>query len=325
MVSEYRGGSIKATFKCSKGHFWITSPRKVIEGSGCHHCSKEKSHLAKELIDKRLASRGIKIISTYKDSKTPSEFECSLGHRWFSNAGPVLLGRGCPHCSGNARLTKDAVNKRLADRGFRIIGDYISALEKTLFECPNGHQWEARPANILNGQGCALCANNQILSKEIVNERTFSRGIKLIGEYSSSKEKALFQCKEGHEWMAVPSNVLFGRGCPICADTAFKFDEPADLYFLRIEHELLDAPIYKIGISKNTQQRIRDLRKYRPNTRITLQGALHFSLGRDAREMEKFLHQTYADYQYFDELDLLESGYTELFILDVWARESTAN
>lgn len=322
MVTEYAGAKTKGTFRCSKGHFWITPPRKVLEGSGCHHCSRERSYLSPEVISQRLAARGIKLLSAYKDAKTPTEFECRSGHRWISNAGPVLLGRGCPHCSGNARLTKDQVNERLSDRGYRLIGEYKSAQEKAEFECPNGHRWEAQPANILNGQGCALCATNQQLTKEIVNERTSERGIQLLGEYISSKEKALFQCKEGHQWMAVPSNVLFGRGCPICSDTGFKFEQPADLYFLKIEHRELAAPIYKVGISKNTRQRINDLKRLRPDTKITLQGTLHFSLGRDAREMEKFLHTIYADHQYFDELDLLDSGHTELFSVDVWEAES---
>lgn len=41
--------------------------------------------------------------------------------------------------------------------------------------------------------------------------------IEVIGRYINAKTKILHKCKlDGCEWYAIPSNVLNGRGCPIC-------------------------------------------------------------------------------------------------------------
>jgi len=48
------------------------------------------------------------------------------------------------------------------------------------------------------------------------NEGIKHRGLKCIGGYRKQKDKAKYQCAEGHEWYATPDNVFRGRGCPIC-------------------------------------------------------------------------------------------------------------
>jgi len=56
------------------------------------------------------------------------------------------------------------------------------------------------------------------LTKEVVNERLFSRGLLLIGEYSYRRKASLFRCKNGHEWMTTPNILLMGHGCPRCSN-----------------------------------------------------------------------------------------------------------
>jgi len=119
-----------------------------------------------------------------------------------------------------AKLTKEIVNQRLEGRGIRLVGHYDSAMKKTLFQCPEGHEWEARPDNVMNDRGCPHCAGLAPLSKEIVNDRIADRGISLIGDYTTARTKALFRCPEGHEWMAAPSDVMKGNGCLTCAGKA---------------------------------------------------------------------------------------------------------
>lgn len=39
-----------------------------------------------------------------------------------------------------------------------------------------------------------------------------------LGEYVDSNTKILFKCKKcGNEWLAKPTNILFGKGCPNCS------------------------------------------------------------------------------------------------------------
>jgi hypothetical protein len=52
------------------------------------------------------------------------------------------------------------------------------------------------------------------LTKEIVNERIYERGISLIGEFTYSRIKSLFKCSHDHEWFATPDSVMRSNGCP---------------------------------------------------------------------------------------------------------------
>ena len=60
---------------------------------------------------------------------------------------------------------------------------------------------------------------NKKLTKEVVNERLKDRPIKLIGEYVNHKTKSLFRCQCEHQWYSTPSNILHGKGCPVCSGT----------------------------------------------------------------------------------------------------------
>ena len=43
------------------------------------------------------------------------------------------------------------------------------------------------------------------------------RGIKLVGEYTNTYTKTIFECAHMHQWKSTPRNVKSGRGCPVCA------------------------------------------------------------------------------------------------------------
>lgn len=44
-----------------------------------------------------------------------------------------------------------------------------------------------------------------------------NRGIRIVGEYTHTKNMTEFQCVHGHIWTTKPNNVLSGKGCPECA------------------------------------------------------------------------------------------------------------
>ena len=50
--------------------------------------------------------------------------------------------------------------------------------------------------------------------------------IEFIDEYTFANDKKLFRCKkDGHVWMAQPTSIRMGAGCPLCAGTLKKSDE----------------------------------------------------------------------------------------------------
>jgi hypothetical protein len=118
-------------------------------------------------------------------------------------------------------LTKnDLVTWLEADgRGIELFGEYINTQTKTTFRCKNGHQWDARPTTIKQGNGCPGCAGQFPPSNEEIQEwlKSNNKNFTLIGDLQGTHKKSKFQCNLGHQWEASLSNIKGGSGCPSCS------------------------------------------------------------------------------------------------------------
>lgn len=219
LLGEYIDNRTKTLFQCGAGHTWETVPAVIFRGGGCPKCYEQNQPLTREIVNNRITGRGITMLGEYLGAHTKTLFQCHEGHTWLARPANILhLDRNCPHCAQQYPLSKAIVNKRIADRGIVMLGDYTNSVTKTLFQCSEGHSWEASPGNIMAGNGCAICVGNTQLTTEIVNDRIADRGIVLLDEYINNSTKRHFKCSVGHTWETAPANVLSGRGCPICAE-----------------------------------------------------------------------------------------------------------
>lgn len=129
------------------------------------------------------------------------------------------------------RLTKEIINNRLelAGRPERLIGEFTKAINKSLFDCGNGHTWMGTPNDVLNnGSGCPHCYREKShLSKEIINNRLTESNspVRIIGDYINKATKCLVECDNGHTWMAWAGNILAGDCCRQCATEASKLSK----------------------------------------------------------------------------------------------------
>lgn len=123
------------------------------------------------------------------------------------------------------RLTTIEINRRLAHRKIRLVGEYAGYYQKSRFICPQGHEWEARANNILNGGSCRVCYENgrrerslKWTREKIVAELTQKRISFLSGDFIDTRSIAEFSCNVcNHKWSTYLSNVLHKTGCPQCA------------------------------------------------------------------------------------------------------------
>lgn len=288
IVTEYITSRTKSTFECGQGHRWEAAPDNVMSGSGCPYCAG-LAPLSKNVINERIADRGLTLVGEYINAMTKGTFECDQGHRWEGVPANVMSGSGCPDCAGLAPLTKDIVRERLIGRDIKLIGEVINTNTTTTFECDKGHQWKARPFKVLSGQGCAICIGNSLLSAKIVNERIAHRGLKLIGEYTNNHSKSTFLCDQGHQWDAVPASVLNISGCPSCATTGFNPDKPAEFYYVRVLTTCGDL-VYMIGITNLSFEK-----RYQPGERegTELIHRQHFESGSNALAYETGLKREF--------------------------------
>jgi hypothetical protein len=189
----------------------------------------------------------MEMVGEYKNKDTKTVFRCESGHEWATTPGNVMGGSGCAACAGNKKLDADSVNKRVSERGYRLVGEYKNKDTKTEFSCGKGHQWFSTPGNIMRGNGCPHCSGNARHSAETVNAALVERQIKLTQGFTSVNHKADFSCAEGHFWRATPNNILSGKGCPTCATSATDNDA---VYIWRSVGETFNGtPVYKVGIT----------------------------------------------------------------------------
>jgi predicted nucleic acid-binding Zn-ribbon protein len=313
LISKYETTQSIALFQCNEGHQWETTPNSVMTRTGCPHCYEKNHPLTKEIVNARIADRGITMLGDYGGAHTGTVFQCSKGHTWDARPNNILNGKNCPHCDGQFPLSKEIVNERIADRGLVMLGEYTNSVTKTLFQCAEGHTWEAPPGQIVAGQGCLACSGHAPLTTEIVNERIAGRGLVLLDEYINNSTKRRFQCGEGHVWETVPAAVLSGRGCPSCAVPGFDPNEPAILYYVAVTTDDGDTR-YKIGITNlEVEQRFPPV----DLARIRVVKTWRFAVGRVAAEREADILFQFAGERYVGPDILVSKGNTELFTHDV--------
>lgn len=310
LVDEYVGTGKRITFRCPEGHEWLALPGSVMRGSGCPHCAGQ-ARLTVDIVNKRIADRGITLIGDYRNKDTKTTFRCSHGHVWQGYPGHVMRGSGCPTCAGNAPLNVKVVNDRLAHRGLRLVGAYAGALYSATFEGDCGHTWATAPAYVMSGTGCPHCAGNVALSTEIVNERLSNRGVRLVGEYARARDYGTFEADCGHTWKAQVYNILAGGGCPICTPRGFRRDDPAILYLIALHREAGD--IFKIGVTNNVLK----TRYANETNQFDVIAEWKFECGADAERMERLIVQDLAQFAYHGTSPFRNTATTEMFLVDV--------
>ena len=106
-------------------------------------------------------------------------------------------------------------------RGFEWIGDLPTNVttKKTLWRCPEGHEWAASYNKIQQGKGCPVCAGN--IPKVAADYETLAAecGFEWLGDLpANTQTPTLWRCSEGHEWAVCYSSIQQGHGCPYCID-----------------------------------------------------------------------------------------------------------
>lgn len=126
----------------------------------------------------------------------------------------------------NRKTNKEFLDE-LKDKGIEYtpLEEYAGASTEILFKCERcGHEWNARPTNILSGRGCPECKKSSASERFSMAHDEFVRraglsnpNVDVIGKYINNKTKVKVRCrKHGVEWSAHPDSVLRGSGCREC-------------------------------------------------------------------------------------------------------------
>lgn len=101
--------------------------------------------------------------------------------------------------------------------------------KKVYWKCSKGHSWQAKPNDrVKDHTGCPYCSNRKILvgfndlkttHPELAKEwhPTKNGELKPTDVVAGSSKKVWWKDQYGHEWDAIISSRVTGRGCPFCA------------------------------------------------------------------------------------------------------------
>ena len=237
-----------AWWNCDKGHSFQKSVGQMVL-TGCSYCSNRlllvgfndlktvRPDLAAEFDDERngsLSSSDL-IYGTSRKIwwRCPNghSYEAKVSQRNFSNSG-------CKFCQGKQVLTGfndlAVAHPEIAaswdfERNAPVRPDTVASnsLMKFWWKCEVGHSWIARVGDRTKKQGCAVCANRQVLvgfndlqtvSPELTetlapgkNPENFALTV-----VSNSKELAWWVCPQGH-FFQVSVARRQRSGCGVCA------------------------------------------------------------------------------------------------------------
>ncbi|WP_282161980.1 hypothetical protein [Ulvibacterium marinum] len=176
-----------------------------------------------ELIDLAKLNGGEYCEKVYKGALEPVEWKCSCGNNWHAAPTSIKGGSWCPVCSYKDRAEAKRLNiaelHKIAHKhgGKCLSTKHINTQTKLLWECKNGHRWEATPGNVLSGKWCKKCAGIEKLTIDEMRDIAKSRGGKCLSdEYVNARTKLIWQCSEGHIWKAIPSSIKQGHWCGTC-------------------------------------------------------------------------------------------------------------
>jgi hypothetical protein len=117
------------------------------------------------------------------------------------------------------KLTIEQMQELAKSRGGLCLSKkYVGKDARLKWKCKKGHEWETSYGNIRSGTWCPHCARKfKLTIEEMIDWAKIKGGKCLSEEYTNSKTKLRWQCKEGHEWATIPNIIQQGRWCPLCS------------------------------------------------------------------------------------------------------------
>jgi hypothetical protein len=292
---------MKAAIKvrCKIHGIFSTSAEHHSKGTNCIRCTQaEGGQRKRDLSERTFARRAIKKHGNkydysklvYKGDKVHAEIICPKHGSFWQSPGNHLTGFGCKHCG---REKTEASRKLSATDFFRRCKEvhagkyeyrnmiYENPEDILKLECPTHGPFKIKARNHLwIAQGCRKCGIISTGVLRTVGWDQFSSLAKKVHKglyeydadsYRSLTSKLRAKCSL-HGWFLQQGNKhLAGQGCPRCArelmigkwksSTLPKKirNAPCSFYYLKISSK--DEVFYKIGISNDTDRRIRTLKK----------------------------------------------------------------
>lgn len=185
------------------------------------------SRLTEDAVRKRLKAKHFKLVGRYTNNATPTEVICPECSRTFRATPAAIFANHTKSCgclrraaSQRRQWTQREATKRLAEKGFVLLGRYSGSKAPTRVKCPMcGQPFDVRPNSVLTGgtRSCG-CYHRQRtsacrkLSLTEAQRRFVERGFPPPRKYEGYVVPVDTKCPEcGRRFQALPCKVFAGR------------------------------------------------------------------------------------------------------------------
>jgi very-short-patch-repair endonuclease len=257
--SNYIKSSVKIDIICKTHGLFSQLPSFHMYGSGCKKCadelnSKKRIKSLGEFIDEanKIHNNKYNYSQTiYKSGHFKIKIICKEHGEFLQQADAhIRQKQGCPTCGTIKRVLKrtKTVEKFIED-SVKLHGNkydysksnYINDNSKIIIICKEHGEFEQKVSNHLQGKGCNKCADIIRTLKRSKSINQFILDAKKVHcdkyeynnvIYKNSTTHVLVTCKTHHDFKITPSNLLRGKGCPLCVNKGEKkvFENLLTLY-----------------------------------------------------------------------------------------------
>jgi len=218
---HYVNDDTNLLWQCAQGHKWEADPGHIKQGTWCPFCAGRGKTI--QDMQQLATQKGGQCLSpAHLGALTHLMWQCARGHKWDATPSEIRQGHWCPYCAGMGKTTEDMQRLAVAKGGRCLSDEYINAKTHLLWRCKEGHEWKATPSNIERGKWCPKCAQSRLghaqrLGLPQMQVIAASRGGRCLSdEYIDNQTHLLWECKDGHQWRAIPMSVKKGHWCPVC-------------------------------------------------------------------------------------------------------------
>ena len=227
---EYINSSTKVTIICPIHGEFQQLPSEHLQGKGCIHCAGKAKYTTETFIAAAREVHGEKYDYSkveYVNSSTKVTIICPIHGEFQQRATEHLKGKGCIHCAGKAKYTKEtfiaAAREVHGEKYDYSKVEYINSQTKLTIICPVHGEFQQTPADHLRGSGCPKCGGRMKFTTE-----TFIAAARDVhgDKYDYSKvnyincmTEVTIICPIHGEFKQRPVNHLQGSGCQRCGGT----------------------------------------------------------------------------------------------------------
>jgi hypothetical protein len=264
---------------------------------------------------------------------------CPKGHSYQATVTHRASGKGCAYCAGQKVLVgfndlvtthPDLAKKWDYEKNAPARPEQFSMGTNKKFNwlCEKGHSHLAGVNSKARGNGCPICADQQVLAgyndletlfPEIATEWDYEKNAPVTPKETlrGTARKYFWLCDAGHSFQqSVLSRTGAGQGCPRCAKYGYDATRPGILYF--IKNERLKAR--KIGITnRETSIRYDRIKNYDSDWQViqTFTDEDGYRIKQAESELLNWIRNTLGLGQFLTRLDMGSGGgHTETFSID---------